>query len=34
MENNTYPDLDRFSKSTGIPADKLIKAFEIEGIFH
>lgn len=34
MEDITYPDLKRFSEFIGIPAENLVKAFEIEKIFH
>jgi len=34
MANSQYPDLERFSKSIEIPAENLVKAFEIEKIFH
>lgn len=34
MADNRYSDLDRFSKSIGIPAEKLVEAFEIEKVFH
>jgi 2-polyprenyl-3-methyl-5-hydroxy-6-metoxy-1,4-benzoquinol methylase len=34
MADNRYPHLDKFSKSIGIPSENLVKAFEIEKIFH
>ena len=34
MADTRYPNLDRFSKSIGIPAEKLVEAFEIEKVFH
>lgn len=34
MADNKYPHLDEFSKSSGIPSENLVKAFEIEKIFH
>jgi 2-polyprenyl-3-methyl-5-hydroxy-6-metoxy-1,4-benzoquinol methylase len=34
MADKRYPHVDRFSKSIGIPSENLIKAFEIEKMFH
>ena len=34
MDNEKYHDLKKFAKSVGIPPDNLVKAFEIEKIFH
>jgi len=34
MVEFSYPDVDWFSKSIGIPAENLIEAFKIEKIFH
>ena len=34
MKNNLYPDLEKCSKSFCVPAENLIKAFEIEKVFH
>jgi hypothetical protein len=33
-DTNRYPHLNEFSHSIGIPSENLIKAFEIEKLFH
>jgi len=34
MMSSVYPSLERFSQSIGISSERLVRAFEIEKIFH
>jgi SAM-dependent methyltransferase len=34
VDRSGFPDLDRFSRSVGIPKERLVEAFEIERRFH